>query len=354
MVRLWCRALLIGCLLTAAGCHGSRPLRDPTDQRSPYAATSSKAIIALGQRLFFDPQLSGSGRTACATCHNPDFAYGDPRPVSISDNGRPGLRHAPSLLNVGFRPHLMWDGRFDSLEEQAFGPFRPDGEMGIDIEGAAALISRNPAYRQQFSHAFGQPPSPEGIVTAVAAFERTLVIGNSRFDRFVFNKDERALAPLEKYGLEVFTSRGHCVRCHAIYAPRVSAFPLFTDFGFHNLGIGFTGFTAGSFRDPGRGAVTSVEKDYGAFRTPSLRNVAVTGPFMHDGSLRTLDEVIAFYDAGGQPNPNQSPILQPLGLTDQEKNGLVAFLDSLTDLEHQTPTMSRAPSESDAAQVYER
>jgi cytochrome c peroxidase len=352
MLRLWCRALLVGCLFTAAGCGGSRPLGDPPDQRSPSAETSGKEIIALGQRLFFDPQLSGSGRTACATCHNPDFVYGDPRPVSISDNGQPGLRHAPSLLNVGFRPHLMWDGRFGSLEEQAFGPFRPDGEMGIDIEGASARVARNPNYRLQFSHAFGQPPSPEGIVAAVAAFERTLVIGNSRFERFVFKKDERALTALEKYGLEVFTGRGHCVSCHAIFAPRVSAFALFTDFGFHNIGIGFTG---GGFRDPGRGAVTLEEKDYGAFRTPSLRNVAATGPYMHDGSLRSLDEVIAFYDAGGQPNPNQSPILQPLGLSDQEKNGLVAFLQSLTDQEYQTtPIVSRAPSEYDGAQVYER
>lgn len=347
MLKLWCRALLVGCLFTGAGCKGSRPLEGALDQRSPYAE-----IVALGQRLFFDPQLSGSGRSACASCHNPDFAYGDPRPVSISDNGQPGLRHAPSLLNVGFRPHLMWDGRFASLEEQAFAPFRPDGEMGIGIEGAATLISRNPNYRLQFSKAFGQPPSPESIVAAVAAFERTLVTGNSRFERFVFNKDERALAPLEKYGLDVFTNKGHCVSCHAIFAPKISTSPLFTDFGFHNIGIGFTG---DGFRDPGRGAVTFAEKDYGAFRTPSLRNVALTGPYMHDGSLGTLDEVIEFYDAGGQPNPNQSPILQPLGLTDQEKHGLVAFLHTLTDVDHRTtPIMSRAPAKYDGAQVYER
>jgi cytochrome c peroxidase len=352
MSKPLCHVLLVGCLFTGAACEGSRSLRDPPYPGSQYAETSNKEIIALGQKLFFDPQLSGSGRTACAACHNPDFAYGDPRPVSISDNGQPGLRNAPSLLNVGFRPHLMWDGRFGSLEEQAFGPFRPDGEMGIDIEGAAARISRNPNYRLQFSHAFGQPPSPEGIVAALAAFERTLVIGNSRFDGFVLNKDERALTSLEKYGLEVFRNRGHCVSCHTIFAPMVSAFPLLTDFEFRNIGIGFSG---DGFRDLGRGAVTLGEKDYGAFRTPSLRNVAVTGPYMHDGSLGTLEEVIAFYDAGGQPNPNQSPLLKPLGLTGEEMNGLVAFLHTLTDLEYQTtPTMSRAPSEYDGAQVYER
>jgi len=167
-------------------------------------------------------------------------------------------------------------------------------------------------------------------VAAIAGFERTLVIGNSRFDRFALNKDERALSPLEKYGLEVFTGKGLCANCHVIFAPKVSVLPLFTDFEFRNIGIGFDG---DGFHDLGRGAVTLAEQDYGAFRTPSLRNVAITGPYMHDGSLGTLDEVIAFYDAGGRPNPNLNPFLRPLGLTDQEKDGLVAFLGSLTDLE---------------------
>ena len=330
MLKVLCRALLAGCVAIGAACQGSRSLQDPQYQWSQYTEASTKEVVALGQRLFFDPQLSGSGRTACATCHNPDFVYGDLRPVSISDNGQPGRRHAPSLLNVGFRPYLMWDGRFASLEEQAFGPFRPEGEMGIGIEGAAARISRDPNYRLQFSRVLGQPPSPEGIVAAIAGFERTLVIGNSRFDRFALNKDERALSPLEKYGLEVFTGKGLCANCHVIFAPKVSALPLFTDFEFRNIGIGFDG---DGFHDLGRGAVTLAEQDYGAFRTPSLRNVAITGPYMHDGSLGTLDEVIAFYDAGGRPNPNLNPFLRPLGLTDQEKDGLVAFLGSLTDLE---------------------
>jgi cytochrome c peroxidase len=203
--------------------------------------------------------------------------------------------------------------------------------MGIGIERAAVRISRDPNYQLQFSASFGQPPSPEGIVAAIAAFEHTLVIGNSRFDRFVLSKDERALAPLEKYGLEIFTGRGLCANCHVIFAPTISTVPLFTDFEFRNIGVGFNG---NGFRDLGRGAVTLSGEDDGAFRTPSLRNVAVTGPYMHDGSLSTLDDVIAFYDAGGRSNPNLSPILRPLGLTDQEKDGLVAFLHSLTDLEY--------------------
>jgi cytochrome c peroxidase len=256
--------------------------------------------------------------------------------VSISDNGQPGLRHAPSLLDVGFRPYLMWDGRFPSLEEQAFAPFR-EGEMGIDIESAAARISRDPNYQLQFSRSFGQHPSPEAVVAAIAAFERTLVTGNSRFDRFVLNKDDRALTPMERYGLDVFSGRGSCANCHVIFAPTAPTLPLLTDFQFRNIGVGFDGY---GFRDLGRGAVTLADEDNGAFRTPSLRNVAIAGHYMHDGSLNSLYQVVAFYDAGGRPNPNLNPILRPLGLTDQEKDGLVAFLHSLTDLEY-SPALTR-------------
>jgi len=327
-MALWF-GLFLSCLI--AGCTGGNSHRIGALQSrwSPVPAASSEAAVALGRRLFFDPGLSGRGRTACASCHHPDYAYGDPRPVSISDGGQPGLRNAPSLVNVGFRPRLMWDGRFGSLEEQVFGPFAPNGEMGIGIEEAAARISRDPNYRLQFFRTFGRPPSPEGITQAIASFERTIVTRNSRFDWFLSGRDDRALSPLEKLGFELFTGRGRCVNCHVIFAPDVATLALFSDFRFRNIGIGFG---RDGFRDAGRAAVTFAEEDYGAFRTPSLRNVAVTGPYMHDGSLPTLEDVIAFYDAGGRPNPNQNPILQPLYLNDQEKSALIAFLLSLTDL----------------------
>jgi len=327
MLKLGFFALVVVCL---AGCSAdSRRVSGRSFQWSRYSAAPTASIVALGQRLFFESDLSGTGRTACASCHRPEFAYSDSRPVSISDDGRPGVRHAPSLINVAFRPRLMWDGRFGSLEEQAFGPFE-HGEMGIGIDGAAARISRDPSYRHQFVDAFGQPPFPDGIVQAIAAFERTLVIGNSRFDRFVLARDRHALSPLELLGYDVFTTRGRCVSCHAIFAPGVTAFPLLSDFGFRNLGVGFSG---NGFRDQGRAAVTFTDADYGVFRTPSLRNVAATGAYMHDGSLRSLEEVVAFYDAGGRPNPNQNPILRPLDLTDRERDGLVSFLRSLSDLQ---------------------
>jgi cytochrome c peroxidase len=328
LMAFWC-ILLLGSLIAGCTSGNSHRVWAPQSRWSPIPEVSNEAVVALGRRLFFDPGLSGRGRTACATCHRPDYAYGDPRPVSISDGGQPGLRNAPSLLNVAFRPRLMWDGRFGSLEEQVFGPFRPDGEMGIGIEEAAARISGNPKYQLRFFRAFGRPPSPEGIAQAIAAFERTLVTGGSRFDWFISGSDERAFGPLEKLGLEIFTGRGRCASCHAISAPDVATLPLFSDFRFRNIGIGFG---PNGFRDAGRAAVTFANEDYGAFRTPSLRNVAVTGPYMHDGSLPTLEDVIAFYDAGGRPNPNQSPILRPLYLNDQEKFALIAFLHSLTDL----------------------
>jgi cytochrome c peroxidase len=321
-------ALLIVSLV--AGCSAdSRRIDGLANERPGYSEVPTAGVVALGRQLFFDPELSGSGRTACASCHSPDFAYADPRRVSISDAGRAGVRNSPSLLNVALRPRLMWDGRFTSLEEQVSSPFER-GEMGIGIDGAADRIARDPGYRRAFGHAFGQPPSPDGIVQAVAAFERTLVIGNSRFDRFLLKRDRYALSPLEQHGFEVFTTRGRCVSCHAIFAPGVTAFPLLTDFAFRNLGIGFG---RDGFRDQGRAAVTFDQADTGAFRTPSLRNVAATGPYMHDGSLRTLEEVVGFYDAGGRPNPNQDQILRPLNLSDRERDALVAFLHSLTDQE---------------------
>jgi cytochrome c peroxidase len=226
----------------------------------------------------------------------------------------------------------MWDGRFRSLEEQAFSPFRSDGEMGISIEDAASRIALDPNYSSQFLHVFAHPPSPDGIVEALAAYERTLVAGSSRFDRYFYYKDQLALSRWEQWGFEIFTRRANCAGCHVIYTPGIPAPPLFSDFKFRNTGIGFTEF---GYVDSGLSAVTRAKRDCGSFRTPSLRDLAVTGPYMHDGSFRTLDEVVAFYNAGGQPNPNLDPIVKPLGLSGQEAAALVAFLYSLTDEQYQ-------------------
>jgi cytochrome c peroxidase len=328
---LWC-VLLAGSVTAAvaaevSGQWWSTPVRWAQNRERP-----NKQLVTLGQRLFFDPGLSASGHTACATCHDPQFAYGDSQRISLLDSGQPGIRNAPSLINVRFRPRLMWDGRFRSLEEQAFDPFRPNSEMGISIEEAAGQISLDPSYSAQFFHVFAQPPSPNGIVRALAAYERTLVAGSSRFDRYFYYKDQLALSRWEQWGFEIFTRRANCATCHVTYIPGIPAPPLFSDFRFRNTGVGFTDFGYG---DLGLSAVTFSKRDCGLFRTPSLRNIAVTGPYMHDGSFRTLDEVVAFYNAGGHPNPNLDPIVKPLGLSDQEGGALVAFLYSLTDQQYQ-------------------
>jgi cytochrome c peroxidase len=224
----------------------------------------------------------------------------------------------------------MWDGRFRSLEQQAFSPFAR-GEMGIDILEAERRLNSSPEYLHLFRVALNSRPSANGMAIALAAYQRTLISEESRFDRFIRNNGAGTFTALELDGFLLFERKAGCSNCHLSRAPinhRASGLRLFTDLGFHNLGIGFA---AGRFADPGRYRVTGMQSDLGAFRTPSLRNVAVTAPYMHDGSLATLEDVIDFYDAGGRPNPLLSPFIRPLHLDDYEKAALVAFLQTLTD-----------------------
>lgn len=308
--------------------HGVIPGYTPVVQ-APTVLLTRDPLAILGQKLFYDGRLSGSGRTACASCHNPNFGFSDPRPVSISDNGQRGRRNAPSLWDVGFLPKLMWDGRFQSLEEQAFGPFQ-SGEMGARIEHAAQRVSTDPHYVQHFQ-AVGLAPSPDGIVRALASFQRTLVSQPSRIDRYVASRDPGILSSLERDGYAIFTgTRGGCANCHrpvsvnagnGYYGPS-----LYTDFQFHNLGVGYR---PGAVPDAGLFERTRNPADVGLFRTPSLRNSAKSPPYMHDGSLPTLEEVVEFYSAGGQPNPNISPQIRPRSFDGYEKAALVAFLRAL-------------------------
>ena len=294
------------------------------------AESPGNPLTLLGRRLFHDTRLSGTGGTACATCHEPNHAFAEPRQVSRSDGGQLGRRNAPSLINAGLLPALMWDGRFRSLEQQAFSPFAR-GEMGIDIFEAARRLNSDPEYLHLFRVALNSRPSANGMAIALAAYQRTLISKESRFDRFIRNNEAGTFTASELDGFLLFERKAGCGNCHLTRAPvnhLASRLRLFTDLGFHNLGIGFA---VGRFADAGRYQVTGVQSDLGAFRTPSLRNVAVTAPYMHDGSLTTLEEVIDFYDAGGRPNPFLSPFIRPLYLDDYEKAALVAFLRTLTD-----------------------
>lgn len=297
---------------------------------SATPASAGDPLTLLGQKLFFDTRLSGSGRTACASCHEPRYGYAQQRRVAISDNGEIGKRNAPTIIDVRFYPTLMWDGRFPSLEHQVFGPFA-SGEMGIPIHHAAQRLRSDPQYLDLFRTALASPPTPDGMARAIAAFERTIVSRDSRVDRFIVNKETNILSPQERHGLEVFARRAECAACHQLFpvgpGGREHARPLFTDFRYHNVGAGHPR----NAPDVGRIKETRNPADLGAFRTPSLRNAARTPPYMHDGSLGTLEEVVEFYNAGGQPNPNISPRIRPLNLSGAEKAALVAFLRALSD-----------------------
>jgi cytochrome c peroxidase len=302
----------------------------PAERKGPIEGRPGDRLVLLGQKLFFDARLSATGRTACASCHDPSYAFAEPRQVSISDSNRHGRRNAPSLLDVGLLPGLMWDGRFRTLEEQALSPFQR-GEMGIGVDEALRRVSADHQYVHLFHAALGRRPTAYGMAHALAAFQRTLMSGTSRVDRFLLS-NEPILTPLEHDGFHIFNGRAGCSNCHQVFPLRADgrarSRPLFTDFRFHNLGVGYR---SGGFADTGRYGHSRIDAEWGAFRTPPLRNVARTPPYMHDGSLHTLEDVVEFYSAGGRPNPNISPLIRPLLLDDYEKAALVAFLRGLTD-----------------------
>lgn len=307
----------------------------------PIGVRLTSQSVALGRKLFFDTGLSASGKTSCATCHSPAHGFAEARAVSVSDNGQSQARNAPSVINAGYLESVGWDGGFDSLEEQIIAPFQPDGDMGIEFAEAVERVANSSQYVGLFLEAFQSRPSGALVRRALANYQRSLVSGGTRFDRFLFGSEVNALTPEERHGYEVFVDRANCINCHDIFHPSVNPLggriALFTDHRFHNLGVGAD---QGWLDDTGRYRVTGMSDDWGAFKTPTLRNVALTAPYMHDGSLATLEEVVAFYDRGGLPNRNLSPTLRPLYLSAGEQRALVAFLKALTDSEF---VVSRIP-----------
>ena len=258
--------------------------------------------VALGRKLFFDKQLSRDGTLACATCHNPKRAFTEGRSVAIGVAGQKGSRNVPTLVNRVYGKSYFLDGRAPSLERQAIEPILNPIEMGMtlaDIETRTGL-------------------EPQQVTQALASYVRTILDGNSRYDRYA-NGDAGALSAEEKLGLAVFRGKGRCINCHAG--------PNLTDEQFHNTGIAWAG---GELHDPGRFTVSNAAEDRGAFKTPTLREVARTAPYMHDGSLATLEDVVDYYDKGGNPNPGLDSDLHPLHLTGEEKHALVRFLRSLS------------------------
>jgi cytochrome c peroxidase len=262
----------------------------PVPEDNPLTAEK----IELGRRLFFDRRLSRDGSVACASCHDPERAYSDGRAVAVGVFGRRGRRNAPALINRGYGRLFFWDGRAASLEEQALLPIQDHNEMDLSLAEVSARVNL----------------APEEISRSLASFVRSILSGNSRFDRFV-NGDRNALSAEEQSGLQLFRDKANCTACHVG--------PNFTDEKLHNTGIAWRD---GRFADSGAG--------HGDFKTPTLREIARTAPYMHDGSLAGLNDVIEYYDRGGNANPQLDPELHPLHLSEDEKRSLVQFLRSLS------------------------
>jgi len=280
--------------------------------------TDEKA--ALGRRLFFDKILSNDRTVSCSTCHEPDRAFADTKALAVGVFGRVGRRNSPALVNRAFGRAHFWDGRAATLEAQVVQPISDKNEMDLTLDDAVARLSADSSYRRAFQSVFERPVSADDLARALATYLRTIRSTASPYDRFS-EGDTTALNADQQLGMQIFRGKARCTFCHVE--------PLFTDEQFQNTGIAWQEDTT-TYLDDGRFSVSTQERDRGKFKTPTLREVSRTAPYMHDGSLATLAEVVEFYDKGGRPNRNLFPLLRPIGLTDAEKQALVKFLDALS------------------------
>jgi cytochrome c peroxidase len=311
--------------------------------------------ISLGQKLFFDRRLSADGTVSCSTCHDPALAFTDRKPTSVGIKGRVGQRNSPTILNALFNKTQFWDGRVNTLEEQAALPIVNSVEMGRpNLDAAVAQIATVEEYKQAFQRVFGRPPNGPDLLRAIASYERTQLSFDSPFDHFIAG-DKNAIDESAKRGWELFNTQARCNKCHALTDTQRDV-TVFTDNDFHNIGIGIirhnvvalarqaeqlinSGDTSAIDRAAiqtdmsalGRFLITKKEKDIASFKTPDIRNVLVTGPYFHDGSQETLWDLMDHYNKGdGLQDPYLDEDMQPLALTESEIDDLVAFLASLT------------------------
>jgi cytochrome c peroxidase len=330
-------------LAVAAGCRTPPPPWEIANPIAPIPAgplgteivlsalpdPPTPARVRLGRWLFYDTRLSGDNTVSCASCHRPEHAFSEPTPVSSGVRGQKGGRKAPTFINqaVALYPHFFWDGRAGSLEEQALGPIENPIEMGSTHSSMIETLGKVPAYAPYFTEAFGSPAiTKERVAKAIADYERTRMSGNSPWDRWRYNRDERAVSDQVKQGHELFNGKAACAQCHLGNN--------FTDSQFHNLGVGWDP-TSRTFKDEGRWAISrhqgekARQGDRGAFKTPTLREVTRHAPYMHDGSSPTLRDVVELYNRGGVKNPWLDPKVTPLGLSEAEIDALVAFMQAL-------------------------
>ncbi|MFO0698444.1 MAG: cytochrome c peroxidase [Nitrospira sp.] len=292
-------------------------LEDPNTY-VPTENPLTKEKIELGRAIFFDKRMSKDNTIACASCHMASKGFTDGMRVSTGIKGLKGGRSAPVSFNRVYSKAQFWDGRAATLEDQSIGPFVNPIEHGFaNHDEMVAKMKKMPGYRKLFREVFGGEITIQDVGRAVASFQRTVLSGNSAVDKYDIGGDQNALSDSAKRGLELFRGKARCTRCHSGFN--------FTDEKFHNLGIGWDDNKV----DLGRYMETKNPEDIGAFKTPTLREIARTGPYMHDGRFKTLEEVVKFYNQGGVKNPHQDNTIIPLELTDDEQQDVVAMLKSL-------------------------
>lgn len=287
-----------------------RPTSIPFPSSNPYTAEKAQ----LGKMLFFDQRLSKNHNMNCGTCHNPSLGWEDGVSGAFGGQGKTLDRHSPTILNMAWGDTFFWDGRAPTLEEQIRGPVESPNEMNVSLDTVVERLEKVPGYQRLFGRVFpNNGITPDGILKAIATYERTLVSGTAPFDRWV-DGDESAISDDAKRGFALFNGQAGCSKCHMGWN--------FTDNKFHDIGL--------PTEDEGRMGITKRAADKHAFKTPGLRNIRQRAPFMHNGSLATLEQVLVHYVGGGIPRDSRSPMMQPVPMNQQDLKSLSAFLDSLT------------------------
>lgn len=289
--------------LIAAEPAGLPPVPHPKDN----PPTAEK--ISLGKQLYFDGRLSSDNKVSCASCHDPAKGFSNGEQFATGVEGKKGGRNSPTVINSAYSKLQFWDGRAKSLEDQALGPIQNPIEMNMTLDAVVAKLNGIEGYKKQFQQVFGTDVTPDGIAKAIAAYERTVLSGDAPYDKFKAG-DKSAMSESAARGLKLFNGKANCSACHSG--------PSFTDSAFHNIGV--------PGNDEGRAAINKSLGDKGAFKTPTLREIARTAPYMHDGSMKTLEEVVAHYNKGGTPHPQLDEEIFPLKLTDAEAADLVTFM----------------------------
>mgnify|MGYP006088094319 CR=1 FL=1 len=298
---------------------GDESVYEPLSKvKQPSDNLSTNEKVDLGKMLYFDPRLSGSNWISCATCHNPGLGWSDGLPRTIGDGQNELGRHSPTIINSGYSEVQMWDGRAKDLEEQALGPIKAKVEMNQNMGELLKELKAIPGYVESFNKVYGKKGiTPKNISKSIAAFERTVISKNAPYDKY-WAGNKKAMSITAVKGMDLFFGKGKCSICHNG--------PAFTDSNFHNIGVKQHGPLK---EDLGRYNISKDEFDKGAFKTPGLRHISLTAPYMHDGSEASLKDVVDFYNRGGDVKENRSPLITPLGLTDAEKKELVEFMKAL-------------------------